>query len=38
MEDLHSMLGFYPYPRVFWLLSWKLVSPVLLLVRVTERN
>ncbi len=33
MEDLHSMLGFYPFPRMFWLLSWKLVSPALLIVR-----
>lgn len=31
MEDLHSMLGFYPFPRMFWLLSWKLVSPALLI-------
>ena len=32
MEDLHTMLGFYPFPRIFWLLSWKLVSPALLMV------
>lgn len=32
MEDLHTMLGFYPFPRIFWLLSWKLVSPALLIV------
>jgi len=31
MEDLHTMLGFYPFPRIFWLLSWKLVSPALLM-------
>ena len=35
MEDLHSMLGFYPFPRMFWLLSWKLVSPALLIVRTS---
>ena len=32
MEDLHSMLGFYPWPKIFWLWSWKIVSPALLLV------
>ena len=32
MEDLHTMLGFYPWPKIFWLWSWKIVSPALLLV------
>ena len=32
MEDLHTMLGFYPWPKIFWLWSWKIVSPTLLLV------
>ena len=35
MEDLHTMLGFYPFPRIFWLLSWKLVSPALLMVKMS---
>ena len=35
-EDLHTMLGFYPFPRIFWLLSWKLVSPALLMVTSLE--
>jgi len=29
MEDIRFMLGFYPYPRVFWKWAWKIVSPVI---------
>ena len=32
LEDLRSMLGFYPYPRVFWYWAWKLLSPSIVLV------
>jgi len=31
MEDLRTMLGFYPYPKLFWKWSWKIVAPILLL-------
>ena len=31
LEDLRYMLGFYPYPRVFWLWAWKLLSPAIVL-------
>ena len=34
MEDLRTMLGFYPYPKLFWKWSWKIVAPILLLVRI----
>ena len=34
MEDLRTMLGFYPYPKLFWKWSWKIVAPILLLVKV----
>ena len=29
LEDLRFMLGFYPYPRLFWKWSWKISSPVI---------
>ena len=32
LEDLRHMLGFYPYPRVFWYWAWKLLSPSIVLV------
>merc|ERR1712059_143414 len=27
LEDLRFMLGFYPFPRLFWKWAWKIVSP-----------
>ena len=33
MEDLNTMIGFYPYPRMFWKWSWKIGSPLLLMVK-----
>ena len=38
MEDLRTMLGFYPYPKLFWKWSWKIVAPILLLVKVFINN
>ena len=38
MQDLHSMLGFYPPPTLFWKISWKVGSPLLLLVRLIKSN
>ena len=32
LEDLRFMLGFYPYPRLFWKWSWKISSPVIVIV------
>ena len=32
MEDLKFMLGFYPFPYVFWKWGWKLVSPIIVVV------
>ena len=32
MEDLRSMIGFYPPPTIFWKISWKFFSPLLLMV------
>jgi len=31
LEDLKFMLGFYPYPRLFWKWAWKLVSPLIVM-------
>ena len=31
LEDLRYMLGFYPYPRIFWYWAWKLMSPAIVL-------
>jgi len=27
LEDIKHMLGFYPWPRIFWKWAWKIVSP-----------
>ena len=32
LEDLRFMLGFYPYPRLFWKWSWKISSPIIVIV------
>jgi len=32
LEDLRFMLGFYPYPRLFWKWSWKISSPVIVIL------
>jgi solute carrier family 6 amino acid transporter-like protein 5/7/9/14 len=32
LEDLRFMLGFYPYPRLFWKWSWKISSPVIVIM------
>jgi len=29
LEDIKYMLGFYPYPRLFWKWAWKIISPVI---------
>jgi len=29
LEDIKFMLGFYPYPRLFWKWAWKVISPVI---------
>jgi len=31
LGDLKFMLGFYPYPRIFWKWAWKLVSPLIVM-------
>ena len=28
------MLGFYPWPRIFWKWAWKLVSPAIVTVSI----
>ena len=32
LEDIKYMLGFYPYPRLFWKWAWKIISPVIVVV------
>jgi len=32
LEDLKFMLGFYPYPRLFWKWAWKVVAPMIVAV------
>jgi len=29
LEDMKFMLGFYPYPRIFWKWAWKMISPTI---------
>jgi len=29
LDDLHHMLGYYPYPKIFWVLAWKFISPAI---------
>ena len=40
MEDLKYMLGFCPFPRMFWYWAWKLISPsiVLCILVMTARE
>ena len=33
LDDLHQMLGFYPYPRIFWKWAWKVFAPMIVVVR-----
>ena len=33
LDDLHQMLGFYPYPRIFWKWAWKVFAPIIVVVR-----
>ena len=35
LDDLHLMLGFYPYPRWFWKWTWKVFAPVIVIVSVS---
>ena len=32
LDDLRFMLGFYPFPRLFWKWSWKVTSPTIVIV------
>jgi len=32
LDDLRFMLGFYPYPRLFWKWAWKIVSPTIVVL------
>ena len=32
LEDMKFMLGFYPYPRIFWKWAWKIISPTIVVV------
>ena len=32
LEDLKFMLGFYPYPRIYWKWAWKVISPTIVVV------
>ena len=34
MEDLRFMLGFYPYPRVFWIMGWRFIAPTIVVVSI----
>jgi len=32
LEDVRFMLGFYPFPRLFWKWAWKVVSPAIVVL------
>jgi len=32
LDDLKFMLGFYPYPKFFWKWSWKITSPLIVIL------
>ena len=34
LEDLRFMLGYYPYPRVYWRWAWKVVAPTIVVVKI----
>jgi len=40
LEDIKHMLGFYPWPRIFWKWAWKLISPsiVICILVLTATN
>jgi len=40
LEDLKYMLGFYPYPRIYWKWAWKVISPsiVMLILFCTAKD
>jgi solute carrier family 6 amino acid transporter-like protein 5/7/9/14 len=32
LDDLHLMLGFYPYPRILWKAAWMFISPMIVVL------
>ena len=38
LEDLKFMLGFYPYPRIYWKWAWKVISPTIVVVTKKKMN
>lgn len=32
LEDLKFMLGYYPYPRIYWKWAWKVVAPTIVVL------
>eukprot|EP00091_Calanus_sinicus_P022912 TRINITY_DN7519_c0_g1_i1.p1 TRINITY_DN7519_c0_g1~~TRINITY_DN7519_c0_g1_i1.p1 ORF type:complete len:254 (+),score=35.18 TRINITY_DN7519_c0_g1_i1:87-848(+) len=32
LEDLKFMLGYYPYPRIYWKWAWKVIAPTIVVL------